>query len=86
MTHVCPVHCEPFKRDSVPVKYGLIRYSDEYIAAKYAGFPWSASSVNGGCVVSPDSPKDRYVEYCQQCRANEAMWHEEHPSSTFKFE
>ncbi len=75
----CSVHKVKLQEEEVPVRYGLIRFSADYIAAKNELFPNAKSFVLGGCIVSPTNAKTRNVKYCPQCRAAESAWREAHP-------
>ncbi len=75
----CSVHKVELLEEEVPVHYGLIRFSADYIAAKKGLFPNANSFVLGGCIVSPTHPKTRKAKYCPHCRAAESTWHETHP-------
>lgn len=75
----CSVHGGKLVPDVVPVRYGLIRFSAELVAARRRGFPNAKSFAMGGCLEHPDNPKTRAVRYCVNCREAEATWHAAHP-------
>jgi hypothetical protein len=75
----CSVHKVSLLQEEVPVRYGLIRFSADFIQAKRAHFPNAYSFVLGGCLVSLTNPKTRKVGYCPRCREAEKEWHEAHP-------
>lgn len=70
----CSVHKVRLLESEVPVRYGLIVFSQAYRRAERR-FPNSRSFVLGGCVVLPDNTKTSVVRYCPQCREAEADWH-----------
>jgi len=73
----CKVHDRPLERDSVPVRYGHIRFREEYRVAASESFPHAKKFVLGGCLVGP--PREREVLFCPECRDAESNWHEENP-------
>jgi hypothetical protein len=74
----CRIHKVKLLADEVPIRYGLIRFSADYISAQRKLFPNANSFVLGGCRVSPTNPKTRKVNYCPQCRSAESAWYESH--------
>jgi hypothetical protein len=75
----CSVHKVRLLEAEVKVRYGLIRFPEDYLGAKKHFFPNAHSFVLGGCRVSPTNPKVRKVRYCPRCREGEKAWHEAHP-------
>lgn len=73
----CKVHDRPLEQDTVPVRYGLIRFREEYRKAAGNSFPHAKKFVMGGCRVGP--PRESEVLFCPECRDAEAKWHEENP-------
>ncbi len=73
----CKVHNRPLEGDSVPVRYGLIKFRDEYRTAQRESFPHAKKFVMGGCRVGPASESP--VMFCPDCRAAESVWHDENP-------
>ncbi len=70
----CSVHKVLLLETEVPVRYGLVVFSQAYLRAERR-FPNSRAFVLGGCYVLPDNPKTRAVRYCPRCREAEADWH-----------
>ena len=73
----CTVHGRPLEREFVPVRYGLIRFREEYRKAATEQFPHTKKFVLGGCRVG--RPREQEVMFCPECRAAESRWHEENP-------
>ena len=78
----CSVHKTKLLQEEVPVRYGLIRFSSDYLHAKNKSFPNAYSFVLGGCLIYPTNPKTRMVSYCPKCRQAERAWQESHPKKT----
>jgi hypothetical protein len=74
----CTVHDERLKKDTVKIGYGLRAVHAEWFEASKKDFPFAYSSVDGGCVIMPDSPKYAKVKYCAQCRVKEREFSEQH--------
>lgn len=70
-TH-CPLHRQALLEDTVLIMYGLIRYEDDYAAARKALFSRSKFFVLGGCV--RDDELWYKVMYCPACRENHLSW------------
>ena len=70
----CRLHQASLLEGDAAVRYGLVRFPADYVAAKERLFPNSYSFVLGGCRVSPTNPKTRKVQYCPQCREAERAW------------
>jgi hypothetical protein len=75
---VCDVHQETLQNEAVPIRYGLIRFSKEFLEAQQRLFPNSRSFVLGGCRVGPGQPKTKELRYCPQCRLAEHAWAQDH--------
>lgn len=73
----CSVHNRLLERDSAPVRYGLVKFRDEYRQAANKHFPNAKLFVLGGCRLGP--PEEREVLFCADCRAAESKWHEYNP-------
>lgn len=73
----CKVHKCSLEQDAVPVRYGLIKFREEYRQANRESFPHAKKYVMGGCRVGPEREKE--VMFCPECRAAESVWHEENP-------
>lgn len=79
----CPVHGCFLQLDTVPVRYGLVRLSERYRAARFDLFPVAKSEVLGGCVVG--SQKTALVRFCQSCRDAEQAWADANPTNWSDF-
>jgi hypothetical protein len=75
----CSVHKVGLLEEEMPVRYGLIRFPADYLAAKRQHFPNARAFVWSGCLVSPTNPKTRVVKYCPRCREAERAWRGAHP-------
>ena len=73
----CEIHGRILERDSVPVRYGLIKFRQEYREAQRTQFPHAKPFALGGCRLGPPVKQD--VMYCSDCRAAELRWHQENP-------
>lgn len=73
----CKVHDRPLEQDAVPVRYGLIKFREEYRKAQREKFPHAKKFVMGGCRVGP--ARENEVMFCAECRAAESAWHDENP-------
>ena len=76
MGEKCEVHGEILKLDTVPIRYGLIKFGGDYYKIILAEFPNANSGVLGGCIVMEET--DAEVLYCAKCRDAEARWQKEH--------
>lgn len=76
--HKCEVHGTLLKVEDVKIAYGLIGFPAGYYQAQQRNFPHARSTVMGGCVISPSSPKFQTVKYCPRCRAAEKRWSDAH--------
>lgn len=77
VTH-CKVHGTILRKDKVEINYGEVEYEDGYVKAMKRLFPNSNKDVEGGCVITDESPKYAEVLYCQKCRRAEAKWVKAH--------
>jgi hypothetical protein len=71
----CPVHGTVMVEGSVPIRYGLVRFSDsglQYMTARNSLFPNCDDAVLGGCVVGAAQTKPKNV--CGTCNATRAAW------------
>ncbi len=78
--YYCSVHNEELQEDIVPIRYGLPLAREGYEgawASEMAEFPNAYTHDLGGCVVRPDSPKERRVLYCASCRKRCEKWFQE---------
>ncbi len=73
----CRIHDRELEQDTVQVRYGLIRFRGEYLAAKKTQFPHAKLFVMGGCRVGTKESQD--VAYCPDCREAENRWNTENP-------
>jgi len=73
----CKVHDRSLERDSVPVRYGLIKFREEYQKAAREQFPPCQKFIPGPCRVGPS--RERQVMFCPDCRSAESRSHEENP-------
>jgi len=71
----CPIHGETLLPDKVPIQYGLILPTDEYMGALENIFPNSNQSIYGGCMV--EKREFGYVLFCSSCREAENRWKRE---------
>jgi hypothetical protein len=67
----CRLHNQVMTRRLVRISYGLPMR--EYLEALYRDFPNAAVQM-GGCVVSPDSPKETPAYVCPVCDAAYQAW------------
>jgi hypothetical protein len=75
---VCKIHNSDLVEGRVPVLYGLIRYSDQYLEARKIQFPNSKFLVLGGCVVG--NIFFHNIRYCPHYRESHIAWAMEHES------
>jgi hypothetical protein len=73
----CKVHGRQLEQDSVPVRYGLIKFREEYRRAASEHFPHAKKFVLGGCQLG--AARQQEVMFCPECRAAESRWHDENP-------
>jgi hypothetical protein len=74
---LCPVHHIPLKKEKLKIVYGLVVEpcdSSDRNAASEKHFPYANPVVYGGCIIFPNSPKDKEVLYCSKCRDVEKKW------------
>ena len=71
------VHGRQLEQGSVPVRYGLIKFRDEYRRAAREHFPHAKNFVLGGCMLG--APREQEVMFCRECRAAESRCHDENP-------
>ena len=74
---LCPVHRVPLKKEKLEIIYGLVvdpcdTFDRSRSSEKY--FPYANSVIYGGCLIFPNSPKDKEVLYCPKCRELEKTW------------
>jgi len=81
---LCELHHEWMKLGTVKIAYGLIEGNEAFSQAQKRLFPNSHSFTLGGCVVSPESPKENTVLYCESCRKAEADWNAQRETKTSK--
>ena len=70
----CEVHMTELVEGPIPVRYGLIRWSEAFQRASRALFPNANSTVPGGCIMGPSSPKEARGTFCTRCREAEREW------------
>ncbi len=70
----CAIHKEVLVGDLVPLRYGLIRFTREYMEAQSRQFPNARAFMLGGCMLTPDPPTKTEVYYCPKCREAHAAW------------
>ncbi len=75
----CAIHGEALQGDLVPLRYGLIRFTREYLEAQLRLFPNARSFMLGGCRLPPNPQKLTKVSYCAKCREAQAAWAAENP-------
>jgi hypothetical protein len=68
----CPVHGDLLHEDNVLIRYGLIRYQDDYLSARNSLFPNSKFFILGGCVRRDEIWHK--VMYCPVCREQHLAW------------
>jgi hypothetical protein len=68
----CGIHRCPMRKDTVYIRYGLIRFSKEYLEAA-RGFTNANNEVLGGCIVD-ESRNYQKTFYCPLCRGEEKRW------------
>ena len=77
-TKICPVHHVRLKRQRLGIVYGLVADdpcgSMERLWTEVKYFPYANSEIYGGCVIEPDSPRNKEVLYCPKCREVEKTW------------
>lgn len=71
----CHVHGVLLESDQVPVVFGLIRSSREFLNAQKARFPLARTFVAGGCVVDNERAQET-VQYCPKCREALRVWND----------
>lgn len=74
----CVIHKESLQLEQVRIKYGLIRFSREFLDAQPKLFPNARSFLLGGCLVGPNQPKTGEVRFCPKCRDAEQLWARDH--------
>ncbi|HVF48728.1 MAG TPA: energy transducer TonB [Pyrinomonadaceae bacterium] len=70
----CEVHQIKLERDKVGILYGLRMLEAEPDDAPQRLFPNASTEVEGGCVITDDSPKYALVLYCRECRKAKRTW------------
>ena len=70
----CPLHGVEMSSDTVSIVYGRLVSLPEYAVAEESTFPHAANFIEGGCVVSPDSPATGQVQFCSRCRDARDSW------------
>ncbi len=71
----CSVHGTVMWRGSVPIRYGLVRFSDsglQYLTARDSLFPNCDDAVPGGCVVRSQQTVPKNI--CPTCNATRDAW------------
>jgi hypothetical protein len=71
----CPVHGSVMWRGSVPIKYGLVRFSAsglQYREARTSLFPNCDDGELGGCVVRSQQTQPKNI--CRTCNAARVAW------------
>jgi len=71
---VCPVHGVDLRVGKVWIEYGLYCFSDDFVEAQSARFPWANSRVMGGCIIRHGVPGRVDVKYCPECRESEKAY------------
>ena len=74
---VCEVHEQALKIDTVPIVYGLRRFTRAELDASRTLFPHANTVYGGGGMVQPETKAK--VKYCLQCRVAEKKWEQENP-------
>ena len=74
MNKMCEIQNIELVSGEVEIRYGLIRFSKEYMDVSDSLFPNAFEFKMGGCFVDPNNPKTRIVEYCNECRKAEKDW------------
>lgn len=75
---ICPLHECPLDKGSVPIHFGLMRRSTEYLQAKDKLFPLANSHRLGACILVPGR-HSVLVTFCPRCREAEKEWVESNP-------
>ena len=70
----CELHNEWMKIGDIPIVYGLLMRDEASQKAEKQIFPNANTSTAGGCVSSPDSPKEEKTLYCETCRHSQKAW------------
>jgi hypothetical protein len=76
-TPTCKIHNKPLFLDTVPIVYGLIRFTPiqkEEFRVKDSIFPNAQDFVIGGCIVDENNPKMKVVYKCPTCILEKAKW------------
>jgi hypothetical protein len=80
---ICELHHSQMTKTNVPIRYGLMGYSQwalAFQAASTNNFPHADDEVLGGCLVGSDSPTQAVIYVCAQCLRAQEQWISEHPS------
>lgn len=72
----CEVHKTKMEYRALPIGYGLVGYVDIEPAPEIERqlFPHRREHLDGGCVVSPSSPKSEERFVCMDCKASYEKW------------
>ena len=69
----CPIHKNiKLKVEPVPIKYGLLRYSEGYFSERERNFPLANSYIEGGCLRGSEEFQNR--AFCSECRKALGNW------------
>ncbi len=84
---LCEIHHTVMQKKTVPISYGMPVYPEDIVAllkAQQKSFPNALDYVEGGCVVSNDSPTTAEIWECADCRAAKNKWLAAHPPAKAK--
>src|ERR1041385_5691103 len=71
VSNVCELHHSHMSQTNVPIRNGLIRFSEwgkAFQNASSNGFPHAQEELLAGCIVGPDSPTQAVIYLCKECR------------------
>jgi hypothetical protein len=74
----CELHDEHLSGDDVPVLYGRLAGDGIPSEVRKHFFPYAYPYVDGGCVITPESPSRRTVRFCRSCRKARRAWIVQH--------
>ena len=77
---ICNVHRVKMLEKQVPIRFGLIDFTDPYYSHEISRFPHTHEYVNGGCEFDPVAEKRPHrTLVCPECKRAERRWALAHP-------
>jgi hypothetical protein len=72
---ICNVHRAKMLKKQVPIRFGLIDFTDPYYSHEISRFPHAHEYVNGGCEFDPVADKTPHRTFvCPECKRAERRW------------